>query len=174
MVQNYFNRQNPLSGTNKIPQVVRRGPNIKTETLWLLANNLMEPYSQNRFTIGPITVFLIQRDNTDPNQALRLGNATTNADTGIAEFSVHINNRVRRNNEGNPIEELYYFHFEAQITDYIDHLRGVPVDVNCRSNDLLVTVHANQDKRAAGRILWTNMSYEEVKHIKFNIYHSTM
>ena len=73
--------------------------------------------------------------------------------------------RVRRNNEGNPIEELYFFHFQTQITDYIDHLRGVPVEVSCRSNDLLVTVHANQDKRAAGRILWTNMGYEEVNHI---------
>ena len=48
---------------------------------------------QNRFTIGPIDVFLNQRNNADPNQALNLGNANTNPDTGIAEFSVNINNR---------------------------------------------------------------------------------
>jgi len=148
-------------GSNRIPQVVRRGPNIKPETLWLLANDLLRPYTQKRFAISPINVFLIQSRNNDPNQALHLGNANANPDTGIAEFSFNINNRVRRNNEGNPIEELYYFDFQAQITDYIDHLRGVPVEVSCRSNDLLVTVHANQDKRAAGRILWTNMGYEE-------------
>ena len=90
---NFKLSSNPFSGTNKIPQVVRRGPHIKPETCWLLANNLIEPYTQNRFTIGPIDVFLNQRNNADPNQALNLGNANTNPDTGIAEFSVNINNR---------------------------------------------------------------------------------
>ena len=71
--------------------------------------------------------------------------------------------RVRRNNDGNPIEELYHFHFQTQITDHIGHVE--PYNTFCKSNDLLVTVHANQDKRAAGRILWTNMSYEEVSKI---------
>jgi len=69
--------------------------------------------------------------------------------------------RVHRNNDGNPIEELYYFHFETQIIDYIDHLQEVPMDVQSNSNDLLVTVHASQDKKAAGRILWFNMGYED-------------
>ena len=90
---NFKLSSNPFSGTNKIPQVVRRGPHIKPETCWLLANNLIEPYTQNRLTIGPIDVFLNQRNNADPNQALNLGNANTNPDTGIAEFSVNINNR---------------------------------------------------------------------------------
>ena len=79
--------------------------------------------------------------------------------------------RVRRNNDGNPIEELYHFHFQTQITDHIGHVE--PYNTFCKSNDLLVTVHANQDKRAAGRILWTNMSYEEVSKI-LNSYQNTL
>ena len=42
----------------------------------------------------------------------------------------------------------------------------VPMDVQSNSNDLLVTVHASQDKKAAGRILWFNMGYEDVREIK--------
>jgi len=91
----FANRRNHLPGSNRIPQVVRRGPNIKPGTLWLLADNLLQPYTRNRLTISPINVFLIQSRSNDPSQALRLGNANANPDTGIAEFSVNINNREK-------------------------------------------------------------------------------
>ena len=57
---------------------------------------------------------------------------------------------------------IQYFDFKTSIFDFVPHLAEIAIETSCRSNDLLVTVHANQDKRATGRILWTNI-YDNIE-----------
>ena len=79
-----------MSGTNHIRQVVRRGPNIKSATLWLLSENLLRDYTGNRLTMNKIDVFLVNSTITDNHQTLGSGTADAN---GNAEYVFNINAR---------------------------------------------------------------------------------
>ena len=80
-----------MKGTNNIRQVVRRGPNIKTGVLWLLADNRLD--SERGFRIHQIDVFLINCNNTESNQQPPVLGSGKVDGNGRLEFAFHINTR---------------------------------------------------------------------------------